>query len=269
MSTTDRRAFLETALAATALAALRPRAAAAAGPIRKAVELSMLPKELSSASASRWRATRLRRHRDADDLRPEGGRRAQGRRAEDRARDPLRDEHGALAFPLSSADPARGREERRRAWRRRCATRSSGAPSRAAGAGGRERETVVPGRLDALAEGHPRAHPAARQRAQGRHRGSRRSGTSSCSARSSSRATWTSSPRPGSRPTSTSATCVFYGFPQDWIRTLGPRIVTVHLKDFQLDRAERQVHLEEPRRRRHRLARGAQGASPTSATRAG
>jgi L-ribulose-5-phosphate 3-epimerase len=29
---------------------------------------------------------------------------------------------------------------------------------------------------------------------------------------------------------------VFYGFPQDWIRTLGKRIVRVHLKDFQLDR---------------------------------
>ena len=29
---------------------------------------------------------------------------------------------------------------------------------------------------------------------------------------------------------------VFYGFPQDWIRTLGPRIVKVHLKDFSLDR---------------------------------
>ena len=29
---------------------------------------------------------------------------------------------------------------------------------------------------------------------------------------------------------------VFYGFPQDWIRTLGKRIVRVHLKDFKLDR---------------------------------
>jgi hexulose-6-phosphate isomerase len=29
---------------------------------------------------------------------------------------------------------------------------------------------------------------------------------------------------------------VFYAYPQDWIRTLGPRIVKVHLKDFQLDR---------------------------------
>lgn len=29
---------------------------------------------------------------------------------------------------------------------------------------------------------------------------------------------------------------VFYGFPQDWIRTLGPRIVKIHLKDFNVDR---------------------------------
>jgi L-ribulose-5-phosphate 3-epimerase len=31
---------------------------------------------------------------------------------------------------------------------------------------------------------------------------------------------------------------VFYGFPQDWIRTLGPRINRVHVKDFRLDRKE-------------------------------
>lgn len=29
---------------------------------------------------------------------------------------------------------------------------------------------------------------------------------------------------------------VFYGYPQDWIRTLGPRIARVHLKDFKLER---------------------------------
>jgi L-ribulose-5-phosphate 3-epimerase len=29
---------------------------------------------------------------------------------------------------------------------------------------------------------------------------------------------------------------VFYGYPQDWIRTLGTRIAKVHLKDFHLDR---------------------------------
>lgn len=29
---------------------------------------------------------------------------------------------------------------------------------------------------------------------------------------------------------------LFYGFPQDWARTLGPRISRVHVKDFKLDR---------------------------------
>ena len=31
---------------------------------------------------------------------------------------------------------------------------------------------------------------------------------------------------------------LFYGYPQDWIRTLGPRIARVHLKDFKVDRGE-------------------------------
>jgi hexulose-6-phosphate isomerase len=31
---------------------------------------------------------------------------------------------------------------------------------------------------------------------------------------------------------------VLYGYPQDWIRTLGPRIVRVHLKDFTMDRGK-------------------------------
>ena len=31
---------------------------------------------------------------------------------------------------------------------------------------------------------------------------------------------------------------VFYGFPQDWIRTLGKRIVKLHLKDFRIERKE-------------------------------
>jgi hexulose-6-phosphate isomerase len=29
---------------------------------------------------------------------------------------------------------------------------------------------------------------------------------------------------------------VLFGYPQDWIRTLGKRIVKVHLKDFSIDR---------------------------------
>ena len=31
---------------------------------------------------------------------------------------------------------------------------------------------------------------------------------------------------------------LFYGYPQDWVRTLGPRICRVHIKDFKLDRQE-------------------------------
>jgi hexulose-6-phosphate isomerase len=31
---------------------------------------------------------------------------------------------------------------------------------------------------------------------------------------------------------------VLYGYPQDWIRTLGQRIVRVHLKDFKIDRGK-------------------------------
>lgn len=33
---------------------------------------------------------------------------------------------------------------------------------------------------------------------------------------------------------------VFYGYPQDWIRTLGKRIVKVHVKDFKLERGKGQ-----------------------------
>ncbi len=35
---------------------------------------------------------------------------------------------------------------------------------------------------------------------------------------------------------------VFYGYPQDWIRTLGSRIVRVHLKDFKVERKEDRFH---------------------------
>ena len=52
---------------------------------------------------------------------------------------------------------------------------------------------------------------------------------------------------------------VLYGYPQDWIRTLGSRIVKVHLKDFSLDRKSGTLHVEESRRRGNRLAGGAQG----------
>ncbi len=174
MSTTDRRAFLETALAASALAALRPRTAAAAGPIRKAVLLvdaaegARLPRALPARQGRR-----LRRHRDRDGLGPEGGRRDQGRLAEDRPPGPLGDERRALALAAVERRPGGGREERRRHGDLAAQREALGRERRAAGARGRQPGDRLPGRLDALAEGDPRAHPAARQRAQGdrRHRG--------------------------------------------------------------------------------------------------
>jgi hexulose-6-phosphate isomerase len=47
MTTIDRRAFLESATALAAVGALRPRPAAAAGGMKKALYVSMLPKELA------------------------------------------------------------------------------------------------------------------------------------------------------------------------------------------------------------------------------
>ncbi|HXK09380.1 MAG TPA: TIM barrel protein, partial [Vicinamibacteria bacterium] len=47
MKTIDRRSFLESAAAAAAVAALRPQPAAAAGQIKKALYVSMLPEKLA------------------------------------------------------------------------------------------------------------------------------------------------------------------------------------------------------------------------------
>ena len=49
---------------------------------------------------------------------------------------------------------------------------------------------------------------------------------------------------------------VINGYPQDWIRTLGSRIVRIHLKDFKVNSRDRTVPVHQPRRRRHRLAGG-------------
>ena len=55
---------------------------------------------------------------------------------------------------------------------------------------------------------------------------------------------------------------VLYGYPQDWIHTLGKRFAKVHLKDFKvLTQGLQPVPggVRESRRRRHRLGRRAQG----------
>ena len=94
--------------------------------------------------------------------------------------DPFGDELRPLAFPLSSARPrmsstssVNGMETSLRN------AEAVGRRHRAAGAGRRRREDLLPRRLDAVAARHPRAAAAAGQRAEGRSSRSRRSGTSS------------------------------------------------------------------------------------------
>ncbi len=57
---------------------------------------------------------------------------------------------------------------------------------------------------------------------------------------------------------------VLYGYPQDWIGTLGKRIIKLHIKDFSFreDSGEGQAgrRLETARRRRYRLESGLRGA---------
>ena len=60
----------------------------------------------------------------------------------------------------------------------------------------------------------------------------RTSGTTSCSARSKPPVTWTNSTARPSAGTSTSATFINYGWPEQWIRILGPRIQKFHIKEF-------------------------------------
>ena len=168
MTTIDRRAFLESATALAAVAALRPRPAAAAGGPKKAVYVSMLPKELGYRE----------RFQMALDVGFEGieigtitdpavADRDPGGLREDGAQDPLRDERRPLEVPALERRP-RGRGEERRGHGGLPAQREAlGRGQRAAGAGRPEPRDLLPGRLDALAEGDQGAHPAPRPGAEG------------------------------------------------------------------------------------------------------
>ena len=107
MTTINRRAFLERSAALSALAALQPRAVAAAGRPKKAVLLYMLPKEMSYRD----------RFQLARDVGFEGI--EIGTEGDPRAADEIRDAstktglrvHSVMnsdhwKFPISSADPA-------------------------------------------------------------------------------------------------------------------------------------------------------------------
>jgi L-ribulose-5-phosphate 3-epimerase len=239
MRATNRRAFLETALAASALAGLRPRAAAAAaaGPIKKAVLLSMLPKQLSFRE----------RFELARDVGFEGS--EVGTVFDPREADEIKDaaQRAGLVIhsvmnsehwrsPLSSADPA-------------VVDRSVAgmeASLRNAKLWGAGVVLLVPAVLDAQTgyqQAWTRSQKVIRERILPI--------ATELGVVVGIEEVWNKfllSPLELARYVDELASpcvrayldvgnMVFYGYPQDWIRTLGKRVVRLHLKDFQLDRA--------------------------------
>ncbi len=237
MSTLDRRRFLETAAALSALAALRPRAASAAGAPKKAVLISMLPKELSfrdrfqTAVDTGFAGIEMQTVADA------------------RAADAIKEAAGKTGlrihsvmnmdhwnYPLTSPDPevvgksVAGMET----------------SLRNAKLWGADAVLLVPAVVNpqtSYQEAWTRSQKVIRERllplAQ------------ELKVVVAVEEVWNKfllSPLEFARYVDDFASpwlrayfdvgnVVFYGYPQDWIRTLGPRIAKVHLKDFQLERA--------------------------------
>jgi len=238
MTTLDRRRFLETAAAVSALAALRPRAAAAAGGApKKAVLISMLPKELGfrdrfqvalDAGFAGIEMQTVADPRQADEIK------------EASAKSGLRI-HSVMnmdhwSSPLSSSDPE-------------VVARSVAGMEtslRNAKLWGADAVLLVPAVVNpqtSYQDAWTRSQKVIRERllplAQ------------ELKVVIGVEEVWNKfllSPlefvryvdelaSPWIRAYFDVGNVVFYAYPQDWIRTLGSRIAKVHLKDFQLDRA--------------------------------
>jgi hexulose-6-phosphate isomerase len=236
----DRRAFLGTAAAASAAAVLQPRAARAAGSPKKAVYVSMLPKDLSY----------LDRFRLAKDVGFEGV--EVGTLADAKAADEVRDAstktglvvHSVMnadhwKYPLSSADPAV-------VDRSVAGMEASLRNAKLWGAGS---VLLVPAVVDAAtryADAWTRSQKVITQRILPL--------AAELKVVVGIEEVWNKfllSPlemaryvdelgSPWAKAYLDVGNMVFYGFPQDWIRTLGPRISRVHIKDFKLERSKGQ-----------------------------
>ena len=181
MTTIDRRAFLETAAALSAVAALgRARGRGRGGQARRPSTSPCSRRSSATASASSWRSTSgfegieigtITDPKVADEIEEAS--------AKTGLVDPLRDERRPLEVPALERRPRGRGEERRRHGDLAPQREALGGGGGAAGAGRRQPRDLLQGRLDALAEGHQGAHPAPRPGAEGRGRASRRSGTSS------------------------------------------------------------------------------------------
>jgi L-ribulose-5-phosphate 3-epimerase len=238
MKTIDRRGFLESAAAITAVAAIRPRPAAAAGGLKKAVYVSMLPRELGY----------LERFQLAKEVGFEG---VEIGTIEDAAEAQTIKEAAAKAglvihgvmnanhwrYPLSSADPEV------------VAKSVAGMETslRNAKLWGCDSVLLVPAVVNpetSYQDAWTRSQKVIKERilplAQ------------ELKVTIGMEEVWNKfllSPLEMARYVDEFASpfvgayldvgnMVFYGYPQDWIRTLGKRIHRVHVKDFKLDRRE-------------------------------
>ena len=235
MSVIDRRAFLEGA-AALAAAAFAPRPAFAAGSPKKAVLISMLPKELSYedrfklARDAGFAGIEMRTVSDAKEAETI---RAASAKTGLRVHSVMNSDH--WTFPLSSDDPA-------------VVDKSVAGMETSLGNAklwGADTVLLVPAVVDprtSYKDAWTRSQQVIRERILPR--------AQELKVVVAVEEVWNKfllSPLEFARYVDDFASpwikayfdvgnIVFYGYPQDWVRALGPRIVKVHLKDFKLDR---------------------------------
>jgi len=238
MATTDRRGFLETAAALSALAALRPRAAAAAGMPKKAVLISMLPKELSFRD--RFQLARdvgfagIEMQTVVDE--------AEAHQIAEASQQTGLQIHSVMnsdhwQYPISSADTAVVDKS----------VLGMETSLRNAKLWGASAVLLVPAVVNPetpYQEAWTRSQKVIRERLL--------PVAEKLEVAIAIEEVWNKfllSPlefahyvdefgSPWVKAYLDVGNMVFYGYPQDWIRTVGPRIAKVHLKDFQLDRRE-------------------------------
>jgi L-ribulose-5-phosphate 3-epimerase len=248
MTTIDRRSFLESAAALAAVAALRPRSAAAATGMKKAVYVSMLPKELKDAVGAPRALSYLERFEMAKAAGFEGieigtiADAAEAQEIKGAAAKAGLTIHSVMnadhwKFPLSSADPEV------------VAKSVAGMETslRNAKLWGADTVLLVPAVVNpetSYQDAWTRSQKVVKERilplAQ------------ELKVVVGMEEVWNKfllSPLEMARYVDEFASpwvkayldvgnMLFYGYPQDWIRTLGKRIQRVHIKDFKLDRGK-------------------------------
>jgi hexulose-6-phosphate isomerase len=238
MTTIDRRAFLGSATALAAVAALRPRPVTAAGGMKKAVYISMLPKELSYRDRFQmaldvgFEGIEIRTITDA----------AVAAEIKDASAKTGLKIHSVMnvahwKFPLSSADPEVVAKS----------VAGMEASLRNAELWGADSVLLVPAVVDpetSYKDAWTRSQRVIRERILPLAR--------ELKVVVGIEEVWNKfllSPLEMARYVDDFASpyikayldvgnVLFYGYPQDWARTLGPRIHRVHIKDFKLDRAK-------------------------------